>query len=85
MLEIHRDIIASYVGGHCDDRCLAVKLSHKVCCGYTVEVRHNDVHQHQIVLGARIELIDSFETIKLRDVSKACNGIPVLRNLPRYR
>lgn len=85
MLEVHRDIIASYVRGHRDDRCLIVELSHEMCCRDSVEVGHDDIHQHQVVLGARIELVNSFETVKLYNVSKARRSIQVLQNLPHCR
>jgi hypothetical protein len=39
--------------------------------GYTVKIWHNDVHQHQIVLRARVHLVHGFEAVKLEIVSVA--------------
>jgi hypothetical protein len=70
MLEVHRDVVASDVGCHRYNRS-GVELSNQVARGYAVKIWHNDVHQHQIVLRARVHLVYSFETVKLRIVSAA--------------
>lgn len=70
MLKIHRNVIAANIGRHGDYRSI-VELSDQVGSRYSVEVRHNDVHQDQIVLGAGVHLVDSLESIQLLQVRKA--------------
>lgn len=45
VLEIHRNIVASNVRGHCNDRCV-VKLANKMGGRDTVKVWHDDVHEN---------------------------------------
>lgn len=45
MLEIELDVVASDVRGHGDDRG-AIKLANEMACRYTVQIRHNDIHQN---------------------------------------
>ena len=74
MLEIHRNVITSNVGCHRYNGS-GVELSDQVASRNTIEIGHNDVHQHQIVLGACIHLVYCFKTIKLRIVSAGVSEI----------
>lgn len=56
MLEVHGDIVAPDVGGHGNDGS-GIKLSNQVASGDTVQVWHDDVHQHKIVLRAGVHLV----------------------------
>jgi hypothetical protein len=49
MLEIHRDVVASNVGCHGYNGG-SIELSDQMASRNAIEVGHNDVHQHQIVL-----------------------------------
>jgi len=68
MLEVHRDIVASDVRCHGDYR-RGVELSDQVASRNSIQVRHDDVHQHQIVFRASVHLVHSFQTVKLLRVS----------------
>lgn len=59
MLEIHGDVIAPYVRGH-RDYWSRIKLTNQVARRNSIKIRHDDIHQHQVVLGAGIHLVDSF-------------------------
>ena len=64
MLEIKLDVIASNIRGHGDDR-RAVKLTDKMACRYTVQIRHDDIHQNEIVFGTTLDFIHSLQAVKL--------------------
>src|SRR5690349_8454702 len=68
MLEIHRDVVTSDVRCHSDDRS-GVKLSNQMTSRNTVQVRHYNIHEYEVILGSSIHLIDCFQSIKLRKVS----------------
>lgn len=68
MLEIHGNIVTSDVRCHGND-WRRVELSNKVASRNAVEVRHDYVHKHKIVLAAGVHLVDSFQSIKLDLVS----------------
>lgn len=68
MVEIHGNIVAADVGGHGDDGRV-VELSNEMAGGNAVQVRHDDVHQHQIILRSRIHFVHGLETVKLARVS----------------
>jgi hypothetical protein len=68
MLEVHRNVVTSNVGGHGDDGS-CVELSNQVACRYTIKVRHNNIHQDQVVLGSIVHFVDSFKSVKLGSVS----------------
>lgn len=68
MLEVHGNIIAANVRSHGNNR-RSVELPNQMARGDTVEVRHNDVHENQIVFRSSIHFIDCFKTVKLGQVS----------------
>lgn len=86
MLEIKLDVVASDVRGHGDDR-RAIKLANEMACRYTVQIRHNDVHQNQIVFGAALDFVHSLQAVKL--LENISNLVRVNRimidNVPRYQ
>lgn len=59
MLEVHRNVVASNIGGHRDDWCV-VELPNQVARRNAIQVRHDDIHENQIILRAGVELVDSF-------------------------
>ena len=59
MLEIHRDVVAANIGSHSNDGRV-IKLSNQMCCRDSVQIGHDDIHKDQIILGATIQLVDSF-------------------------
>lgn len=67
MLEIKLDVVASDVRGHGDDRC-AIKLANEMACRYTVQIRHNDIHQNQIVFGTTLDFVYSLQAVKLLEM-----------------
>lgn len=69
MLEVHANVIASNIGCHGDDGSGLIELSHKMSRGNSVEVRHDNVHQYEIILCTGVELIDSFKSVHLIRVS----------------
>ena len=68
VLEIHGDVVAADVGGHGDDGC-GVELADQVTSRNAVQIRHDDVHEHEIVLRSGVHLIYSLETVKLGRIS----------------
>lgn len=48
MLEVELNIITTDVRCHGNDR-RAVELADEMTGGYTVQVRHDDIHENQIV------------------------------------
>ncbi len=64
MLKVHRNVITTDVRGHGYDWSM-VKLPYQMSCRDAVKIWHNDVHKYQVVLGACVHLIHSFQTIKL--------------------
>ena len=75
MSEVHFDIIASDIRCHSNDWRRA-ELSYQVACGDTIEVWHNDVHKHEIVLCAGLYFVDSFQAVELEVVSPAYSSDP---------
>lgn len=69
MLEVELNIVASDVRGHRDDRC-AIKLADEMTSGYTIEIRHDDIHQNEIILRARLHFVDGFQAVELRSTLK---------------
>jgi hypothetical protein len=59
MLEVHGNIIAPNVGCHGYDGS-GVELADEVACRNSVEIRHDNIHQNQIILRSRVHLVDSF-------------------------
>lgn len=68
VLEIHGDVVAADVGGHGDDGG-GVELADQVTSRDAVEVRHDDVHEHEVVLGPGVHLVHRLETVKLERIS----------------
>ena len=65
MLEVHCNIITADIGCHGDNRRV-VELSNQMASRNTIKVRHDNIHQHEIVLCASVHLVNCFQTIKLR-------------------
>jgi hypothetical protein len=59
MLEIHGDVIVANVGRHRNYGC-AIKLANEVACRHAIEIRHNNIHQDQVILGSGSNFVDSF-------------------------
>ena len=64
MLKVHRYVVTSNVRSHCYNGYV-VELPDKVGGRHSVKIRHDDVHEHQIVLRAIIHLVNSFQTVQL--------------------
>lgn len=64
MLKVHLYVITSDVGRHSNNGC-TVELSNQVTSRDTVQIRHDDVHQDHIILYTFLNLIHSFQTVKL--------------------
>jgi hypothetical protein len=64
VLEVELNIIASDVGGHGNDGS-SVELADQMTGRHAVQVRHNDIHQDQIVLGTTLHLVHCFQAIEL--------------------
>jgi hypothetical protein len=60
MLKVHGNVVAADVGGHGDDGCGVVELSDKMCGRNTVEIGHDNVHEDEIVLCSRVQLVHRF-------------------------
>ena len=69
MLEVHPNIVASNVGRHRNDWGGLVELSNEMRCRNAIEVGHDDIHKHKVVLGTGVELINSFESVHLNCIS----------------
>jgi len=69
MMEIHGDVIASNIRGHCNDRS-RIKLTYQVAGGYSIQIRHDDIHQNQVVFGSSIHFVDGFQPIQLQKISR---------------
>lgn len=65
MVEVHRNVIASDIGGHCNDRGL-IKLPYQMTRRNTVQIRHDDIHQDHVVLRPGIHFVNRFEPIELQ-------------------
>lgn len=77
MLEVHRDIVASNIRGHCHNwGC--VELPYQMASRDSVKVWHDDIHENQVVLRACIHFVDSFQSIELGTVSTVRVEIHVL-------
>lgn len=48
MLEVHRNIVAANVRGHRNDGRM-IELPDEMSGGNAVQIRHDDIHEHQIV------------------------------------
>lgn len=70
MLEVQLDIVTSNIGGHGNDGS-SVELADEMTGRHTIQVRHYDIHQDQIVLGTTLNLVHCFQAIKLKHIS-AC-------------
>lgn len=52
--------------------------------GHSIKVRHDDIHQHQVIFGPGIHLVDSLQTVQLREISQLAEK-PCVIHLPRYQ
>ena len=59
MRKVHGNVVTSNIRRHGHDGS-HVKLSNQMACRNAIEVRHDNVHEHQIILRSSIHLIDSF-------------------------
>lgn len=48
MLEIKLNVVTPDIRCHGDNR-RPIKLANKMTCRNTVQIRHNDIHQNQVV------------------------------------
>jgi uncharacterized UPF0146 family protein len=64
MLEVELNIITTDVRCHGDDRS-AVELADEMAGGYTVQVRHDDIHENQIIFRTALYLVYSLQTVEL--------------------
>lgn len=68
MLEVKLDIITPDIGGHGDNRG-PVELADEVASRDTIQIRHDYIHQDEIVLLAILNLVDGLQTIQLLAIS----------------
>ena len=64
MLEIHLNVIASDVGGH-GNYWRTVELPDEVASRYSIQIRHDNVHQNHIVLDPFLDFVHGHQAIKL--------------------
>lgn len=64
VLKVHGNVVAADVRSHCYD-WRRVELADQVTCRYAVEVRHDNIHEHEVVFGPGIHFVHRLETIKL--------------------
>ena len=64
MCKVHRNVVASYVGGHCNYRG-GIELTDQMARRNAIEVGHDNVHEHEVVLGAAADLVHGLEAIQL--------------------
>lgn len=69
MLEVHLNIVRSDVRCHGNNGG-TVKLPYQVTSRYTVQIRHYNVHQDHIILDPFLNLVHSFQTVKLVELAK---------------
>ena len=65
MMEVKLDVITPDIRCHGDDRG-AIKLADKMAGRNAVQVRHDDIHENQVVFRAVLDFVHSLESIKLR-------------------
>lgn len=58
VLEVKLNVVTSNIRGHGDDRC-TVELTNKVASRYTIQMRHNDIHQNEIVFLPILDFVHS--------------------------
>jgi hypothetical protein len=68
MLEVHRNVVASDVRCH-GYNGRVVELTDQMSCRNAVQVRHDNVHENQVVFPATVHLVDSFQSVQLRLLS----------------
>lgn len=64
MLEIELNIVTPDVGSHSNNGS-SVKLTDEMASRHAIEVRHDDVHQNEIVFGTVLNFVDRFQSIEL--------------------
>lgn len=70
MLKVHRNIVAADIRSH-GHYWGTVKLPNQVRRRYPVQIRHDDVHQYQVVFRAGVQFVDRFQTVKLETLVRA--------------
>lgn len=75
VLEVHGDVVAADVRGHGDDRGV-VKLPDEVSRRHTIQVRHDNVHENEIVFRSGVDLVHSFQPVQLQFVSMMSRRLP---------
>lgn len=76
MLEVKLNIIASDVGCHSNDR-RPIKLTNEMTCRNSIQIGHYNVHKNQVIFGAVLNLVHSFQTIELQYVNNDGSGYRV--------
>ena len=72
-VEIRRDILLPNIGCHGDDGNVLSMNTNHCCRGHAVQVRHDDVHEDQVIAVAiLVDLIHGFESIFLWRTSVTC-------------
>ena len=73
MLEIQLNIITANIGGH-GDYGGSVELADQMAGGDPVQIRHDDIHQDQVVFGTTLDFIHRLQAIELkREISSRSN------------
>lgn len=68
--EVHINIVCPDVGSHSNDRYPRCDLADADSCGYSIQVRHNNVHKDKIErVWCGIHLVNGFESVSLQHVS----------------
>lgn len=65
------DVFGANIRGHGDNRDVGVNLANQLCCGHTIHLRHDDIHEDEIEM-ARWNLfasVDGVDTIFLSRIS----------------
>ena len=68
MIEVHCDVVTSNVRSHGNDWGL-IHLTNQMTRGHTIKVWHDDIHKNKIISGALIDLVHSFQSVKLLLIS----------------
>jgi hypothetical protein len=64
--KVHINVVGSYVRCHGNDWNSWPYFSNANSGGYTIEVRHNNIHKNKVkLIGAVIDLVHGFKTIPL--------------------
>lgn len=70
-VEVVADVFGADIRGHGDNRNVGVNFTDELCCGYTIHLRHDDVHEDEIEMARRnlFASVDGVDAIFLSRVS----------------